>query len=108
MLDFETMSALAAYSFLLFNLLCAPCFAAIGAIKREMNSPKWTLFAIGYQTIFAYVISLIIYQFGSAISGNVHIVGLAFAILFAGLILFQLFRPSTANIKRNAAGMAKA
>jgi len=107
-LDFETMSALAAYSFLLFNLLCAPCFAAIGAIKREMNSPKWTLFAIGYQTIFAYVISLIIYQFGSAISGNVHIVGLAFAILFAGLILFQLFRPSTANIKRNAAGMAKA
>jgi ferrous iron transport protein B len=61
-LDFAGMSALAAFSFMVFNLLCAPCFAAMGAIKREMNSTKWFLFAIGYQTLFAYVISLIIYQ----------------------------------------------
>lgn len=92
-LDFEAMTALSAYSFLIFNLLCAPCFAAIGAIKREMNSKKWTWFAIGYQTIFAYVISLIIYQVGSAVTGTVHIVGLIFAIAFICIILFQLFRP---------------
>ncbi len=58
-------TALSAYSFLVFNLLCAPCFAAMGAIKREMNSAKWTLFAIGYQCVFAYAVSLIIYQVGS-------------------------------------------
>lgn len=61
---------LAAYSFLVFNLLCAPCFAAIGAIKREMNSTRWTLFAVGYQCFFAYVVALIIYQFGMAVSGQ--------------------------------------
>ena len=59
-LDFEGMSQLSAYSFLIFNLLCAPCFAAMGAIKREMNSAKWTTFAIGYQCLFAYAISLIL------------------------------------------------
>ncbi|WP_317286372.1 nucleoside recognition domain-containing protein, partial [Absiella sp. AM09-45] len=68
-LDFEGMSQLAAYSFLCFNLLCAPCFAAIGAIRREMNSAKWTLFAIGYQCSFAYAVSLMIYQFGSLFTG---------------------------------------
>ena len=60
----------AAYSFLVFNLLCAPCFAAIGAIKREMNNAKWTWFAIGYQTIFAYLVSLCVYQIGSIITGT--------------------------------------
>ena len=68
-LDFEGMSAVAAYSFLIFNLLCAPCFAAIGAIKREMNSVKWTWIAIGYQTVFAYCASLIVYNIGGLILG---------------------------------------
>ena len=61
---------LTAYSFLVFNLLCAPCFAAIGAIRREMNSPKWTLFAVGYQTLFAYAVSLMVYQFGMLFAGT--------------------------------------
>lgn len=61
----EAFTPLSAYSFLIFNLLCAPCFAAMGAIKREMNSAKWTLFAIGYQCVFAYVIALIVYQLGA-------------------------------------------
>ncbi|MGN1411058.1 MAG: ferrous iron transport protein B [Oscillospiraceae bacterium] len=87
------MSALAGYSFLVFNLLCAPCFAAIGAIKREMNNGKWTAFAIGYQCVFAYVISLIIYQIGSAVSGNVNVIGLIFAIICVALIIFLLVRP---------------
>ncbi|MDE6092610.1 MAG: hypothetical protein K2G14_05895 [Ruminococcus sp.] len=77
----------------MFNLLCAPCFAAIGAIKREMNSAKWTWFAIGYQCGFAYAISLIIYQFGSAFSGNVHPIGLIVAIIFTAFIIYMLFRP---------------
>lgn len=89
----SSFSALSAYSFLVFNLLCAPCFAAIGAIKREMNNPKWTAFAIGYQCIFAYTISLIIYQFGSLINGNVSLLGLIFAILFIVIIAFMLFKP---------------
>ena len=65
----EAFTPLAAYSFLVFNLLCAPCFAAIGAIKREMNSAKWTWFALGYQTILAYVVSLCVYQFGRLFTG---------------------------------------
>lgn len=88
-----SFSALSAYSFLVFNLLCAPCFAAIGAIKREMNSAKWTWFAIGYQCGFAYAISLIIYQFGSAFSGNVHPIGLTVAIIFTAFIVYMFFRP---------------
>ena len=84
---------LAAYSFLIFNLLCAPCFAAMGAIKREMNNAKWTWFAIGYQCGFAYVVALIIYQVGSLFAGNVNVIGLIFAILFLALIIFQLIRP---------------
>ena len=92
-LDFEGLTPLAGYAFLAFNLLCAPCFAAIGAIRREMNSAKWTWFAIGYQCGFAYVVSLIIYQVGSLFTGNVNVIGLIFAILFIALIIFQLVRP---------------
>ena len=92
-LDFMGMSALAGYSFLVFNLLCAPCFAAIGAIKREMNSAKWTLFAIGYQCGFAYAISLMIYQFGLLFTGAVNVVGLIFAVLVLAFMVFMLARP---------------
>lgn len=86
-------SAIAGYSFLVFNLLCAPCFAAIGAIKREMNSPKWTWFAIAYQCGFAYAIAMMVYQFGSAFTGNLNVVGLVFAIAILALMLYMIFRP---------------
>ena len=79
------------FSFLVFNLLCAPCFAAIGAIKREMNSAKWTWFAIAYQTLFAYAISLMIYQFGSIFTGNVNVIGLIAAILVLCVFVYMLF-----------------
>ena len=92
-LDFVGMTQLSAYSFLVFNLLCAPCFAAIGAIKREMNSPKWTLFAVGYQCVFAYAVSLMIYQIGSVFTGSLNVLGLIFAIAVAAFMLFMLFRP---------------
>ena len=92
-LDFEGLSKLAGYSFLAFNLLCAPCFAAIGAMKREMNSPKWTLFAVGYQCVFAYAVSLIIYQLGCLFTGNVHVVGLIFAIALIAFMIYMLVRP---------------
>lgn len=98
-LDFMGMTQLAGYSFLIFNLLCAPCFAAMGAIRREMNSPKWTAFAITYQCVFAYAISLIVYQFGSAFTGSLNIIGLIFAILVLGAICFQLFRPYKESTK---------
>ncbi len=91
-LDFEGLTKLTGYSFLIFNLLCAPCFAAIGAIKREMNSHKWTLFAIGYQCLFAYLIALIVFQFGSLFTGNVHAVGLVFAIAALAGIIYMLVR----------------
>lgn len=84
---------LSAFSYLIFNLLCAPCFAAMGAIKREMNNAKWTAFAIAYQCVFAYVVSLIIYQFGCLFTGNVHIFGLIFAVLFAVVIVYMLVKP---------------
>ena len=90
-LDFEGMTQLAAYSFLIFNLLCAPCFAAMGAIKREMNSAKWTAFAIGYQCVFAYAVSLIVYQIGSVFTGGLNIFGLAAALLVLGFIIYMLF-----------------
>ena len=92
-LDFEGMGRLAAYSFLIFNLLCAPCFAAIGAIRREMNSAKWTWFALGYQCGFAYVISLIVYQFGSLVTGTGNVFGAAAAFVLLAGLLFLLFRP---------------
>ena len=95
--DFERFSGghgkLAAYSFMIFNLLCAPCFAAIGAIKREMNSRKWTWFAICYQCGFAYVISLIVWQIGCAIAGSVHVLGLIAAIALLAALCWQLFKP---------------
>lgn len=86
-------TALSAYSFLVFNLLCAPCFAAMGAIKREMNSAKWTLFAIGYQCVFAYAVSLIIYQIGSIFTGNLNIAGLIVALILIAFIIYMLVRP---------------
>ncbi len=92
-LDFGGMTRLAAYSFLCFNLLCAPCFAAIGAIRREMNSAKWTWFAIGYQCLFAYAVSLMVFQFGSIFTGGIHVVGLFFAVAVLGGMLYLLFRP---------------
>lgn len=87
------MSALAGYSFLVFNLLCAPCFAAIGAIKREMNNAKWTWFAIGYQCGFAYLASLCIYQIGSAVTGNMNVLGLIVSLIVLGGTLYMLFKP---------------
>ncbi|MGX8728200.1 MAG: nucleoside recognition domain-containing protein, partial [Lachnospiraceae bacterium] len=87
----QAFTGVTAYSFLVFNLLCAPCFAAIGAIKREMNNAKWTWFAIGYQCGFAYIIALMINQFGGLFTGNVNIVGLIFAIASLVLILYMLF-----------------
>ena len=92
-LDFEGMTKLAAYSFLIFNLLCAPCFAAIGAIKREMNSAKWTWFAIGYQCVFAYAVSLMVYQIGSVFTGGINVIGLIAAVLVLGFMVYMLAKP---------------
>ena len=92
-LDFEGMTKLAAYSFLVFNLLCAPCFAAIGAIKREMNSAKWTWFAIGYQCLFAYAVSLMIYQIGSIFAGGMNFIGLIAALAVLAAMLYMMFKP---------------
>ena len=93
-LDFEGLTPLAGYAFLAFNLLCAPCFAAIGAIRREMNNPKWTLFAIGYQCVFAYAVSLMIFQIGSIFTGSVNVIGLIFALAVLGFMCYMLFRPA--------------
>ncbi|MBQ2473229.1 MAG: ferrous iron transporter B [Lachnospira sp.] len=92
-LDFEGLAPLAGYSFLAFNLLCAPCFAAIGAIKREMNSGKWTWIAIGYQCVTAYIVAYLIYQFGLLISGSVNVLGLIIAIVVLAFVLYLIFRP---------------
>ena len=86
-------TGITAYSFLVFNLLCAPCFAAIGAIKREMNNAKWTWFAIGYQCGFAYVIALMINQFGGLFTGNVNVLGLIAAAVCLGFIVYMLVKP---------------
>jgi len=86
---------LSAFSFLLFNLLCAPCFAAIGAIRREMGNAKWTLIAIGYQTGFAYVVSLIIYQLGMLFTGNGSIIGAAAAAVLLAAVLYLLLRKNS-------------
>ncbi len=85
-------AALAGYSYLIFNLLCAPCFAAIGAIKREMNSAKWTWFAVLYQCLFAYVVSLIVFQLGCLVTGDANIIGIAAAIILLAGICYMLFR----------------
>jgi len=94
-LDFEGMSQIAGYAFLAFNLLCAPCFAAMGAIKREMNNAKWTAFAIGYQCGFAYLVSLCIYQIGALFSSDVqvNVLGLIIAIAVVVLAIFMIFKP---------------
>lgn len=89
----QTFTAVSGYSFLAFNLLCAPCFAAIGAIKREMNNTKWTWFAIGYQCCFAYVIALMINQFGNLFSGNVSVIGLIAALVLLAFMIYMLFKP---------------
>ena len=86
-------TAITAYSFLVFNLLCAPCFAAIGAIKREMNSAKWTWFAIGYQCGFAYVIALMINQFGGLFTGSVNILGVIVSVILLAGIIYMLCKP---------------
>lgn len=100
-LDFVGMTRLAGFSFLIFNLLCAPCFAAMGAIRREMNSAKWTAFAIGYQCVFAYAVSLIIYQLGSAFTGEVNVVGLIAAVAVILFGLYMLVRPNKYAQKAN-------
>ncbi len=89
----NSMTAVAAYSFLVFNLLCAPCFAAMGAIKREMNNAKWFWFAIGYQTILAYVVSLCIFQIGTLCTGGGFGIGTVVAFLLVIGFLYLLFRP---------------
>ncbi|MBQ9409757.1 MAG: ferrous iron transporter B, partial [Clostridia bacterium] len=86
-----SFTGIAAYAFLVFNLLCAPCFAAIGAIKREMNNAGWTWFAIAYQCLFAYAISLMIYQFGSLFTGNGNVIGVIAAVAVLGAIVYMLF-----------------
>lgn len=86
-------SPLSGYSFLVFNLLCAPCFAAMGAIRREMHNGKWTAFAIGYQCVFAYAISLVIYQLGLLFTGNGNVFGTIAAILIVAFFIFMLVRP---------------
>lgn len=94
---------LAAYSFLIFNLLCAPCFAAIGATRREMNSYKWTLFAVGYQTLFAYAISMIVYQIGLLLQGSGFSLATAIALLILAFLLYRLFKPAKSVKKLKAA-----
>ena len=95
----KEFTVLSAYSFLVFNLLCAPCFAAMGAIKREMNNTKWTIFAIGYQCSFAYGVSLIIYQFGMFITTGIFTLGTAAAALVFIMMMYYLFRPIPKNVK---------
>ncbi len=105
-----SMTAVAAYSFLVFNLLCAPCFAAMGAIKREMNNIKWFWFAIGYQCLLAYVVSLCVYQLGSLFTGAGFGVWTVVAILLVIGFLYLLFRPykESTTLKVNMKGMARA
>ena len=103
---YEAMAAaftgITAYSFLVFNLLCAPCFAAIGAIKREMNNAKWTWFAIGYQCGFAYVIALMINQFGNLFAGNANILGVIVAVILLVGLIYMLCRPYKEATKLSA------
>lgn len=94
-------TSVSGFSFLTFNLLCAPCFAAIGAIKREMNSAKWTAFAILYQCGFAYAISMMINQIGSAFTGNLNVIGLIIAIVLLAVMLYMLFKPYKESTRLN-------
>ena len=95
----EAFNGITGYSFLVFNLLCAPCFAAIGAIRREMNNAKWTWFAIGYQCLFAYCIALMINQFGSIFIGKANVIGIIAAVIILGLMVFMLVRPYKESTK---------
>ena len=98
----NSMSQIAAYSFLVFNLLCAPCFAAMGAIKREMNNAKWFWFAIGYQCLLAYLVSLCIFQFGTLFTGGGFGIGTVAAIVILIGFLYMLFRPYKESTSLNA------
>ncbi len=101
----QAFNGITGYSFLVFNLLCAPCFAAIGAIKREMNNAKWTWFAIGYQCLFAYAIALVVNQIGGLFTGSVNVLGVIVALAIIAGIVYMLFKPYkeaetlTANVK---------
>lgn len=97
-LDSVSMTSFGGYSFLAFNLLCAPCVAAMGAIRREMNDARWTAFAILYQCSFAYFVSLVINQFGLALSGNINIFGFIVAIILLAFFSFMLFRPAKKKV----------
>ncbi len=92
-IQFFEGSKLAAFSFMIFNLLCAPCFAAMGAIRREMNNAKWTIGAIGYMCVFAYVTSFIVYQLGMLFVGQPNIIGAILAVIALALVAYLLFRP---------------
>lgn len=106
----NSMSQIAAYSFLVFNLLCAPCFAAMGAIKREMNNAKWFWFAIGYQCLLAYLVSLCIFQFGTLFTGGGFGIGTVAAIVILVGFLYMLFRPykESTSLKANSVSSVKA
>ena len=106
----NSMSQIAAYSFLVFNLLCAPCFAAMGAIKREMNNVKWFWFAIGYQCLLAYLVSLCIFQFGTLFTGGGFGIGTVAAIVILIGFLYMLFRPykESTSLKANTVSSVKA
>lgn len=108
----SSMTAVAAYSFLVFNLLCAPCFAAMGAIKREMNNAKWFWFAIGYQTLLAYAVSLCVFQFGSLLTGGGFTIGTVAAILILAGFMYLLLRPykesATLNVNISSVRAKKA
>jgi ferrous iron transport protein B len=93
-----SFTALSAFSFLVFNLLCAPCFAAMGAIKREMNNPKWFWIAIGYQCGFAYIVALCIYQLGMLLSAGSFGIGTIVAVLLIAAFFFLLFKPEKKSI----------
>ncbi len=103
-----SMTAIAAYSFLVFNLLCAPCFAAMGAIKREMNNAKWFWFAIGYQTVLAYIVSLCVYQVGTWITTGVFGIGTVIALIFIAAFIYLLFRPYRESSTLKVKGMVGA
>lgn len=99
-IEFFGGNKLSAYSFMIFNLLCAPCFAAMGAIKREMNNWKWTAFALGYMCAFAYAVSLVVYQIGMAFSGNANIPGVIAAVIILIGIVYMIVRPVKQKSKK--------
>ncbi|MDY4068836.1 MAG: nucleoside recognition domain-containing protein, partial [Lachnospiraceae bacterium] len=106
----SVMTPIAAYGFLVFNLLCAPCFAAMGAIKREMNNAKWFWFAIGYQCVLAYIVAMCIYQIGTLITTGAFGIGTVVAFLLVIGLLYLLFRPykESKTLKTGVKGTARA